>query len=351
MTQSLSELKTLFEARDVMDQKIPVKSVEELVVPYDSDILPRVILANESTPAQFQTTWSTDQFLNKIGFRPPAFFHNMRGHLDDAELVHKVVNKYLEVYKKDHPKKRWLLRRAQPSPGMGYQVRAVCSKNYTIVNNQDIVQVAINELGGYEHEVKQVYYDPDRTYINVVLPKFNTEVKVGDVVQLGFSLSNSEVGSGSVFCNTFSYRLVCENGMVVPHERSIALKRRHYGKTSKEILNDLRSSIRFIMGRFGTVSDLMKKSTTIVLEDPVKEIEALVGKHGLSKKIMSLVVEAYETEDLGGSVWHVSNSFTRVASVLDDNTERDYYLQRNKLMEIGGVILTQTPMTRVKQSE
>ena len=51
--------------------------------------------------------------------------------------------------------------------------------------------------------------------MKVVNKKLKAEVAVGDAVQAGFVISNSEVGLGSVKIEPLIYRLVCKNGLVL----------------------------------------------------------------------------------------------------------------------------------------
>jgi hypothetical protein len=49
----------------------------------------------------------------------------------------------------------------------------------------------------------------DYMYLKVVNPRLQDEVRPGDVVQAGVSISNSETGRGAVSVCPLVYRLVC----------------------------------------------------------------------------------------------------------------------------------------------
>lgn len=55
-----------------------------------------------------------------------------------------------------------------------------------------------------------------KLYLKCLFPKIEREVSVGDPVQAGLMISNSEVGLGSVKVEPMIYRLVCENGLIAP---------------------------------------------------------------------------------------------------------------------------------------
>ena len=64
-------------------------------------------------------------------------------------------------------------------------------------------------------------------YLKVVNKKLKAEVGIGDVVQAGFVVSNSEVGLGSLKVEPLIYRLVCKNGLIV---KDFAQKKYHVGR-------------------------------------------------------------------------------------------------------------------------
>src|SRR5262249_10629138 len=71
-------------------------------------------------------------------------------------------------------------------------------------------------------------------YLRAVFPRLTAEVKVGDAVQWGIQVRNSEVGAGTFAIESFVNRLVCTNGMIVAK----VLNARHIGKRLDESLSD-----------------------------------------------------------------------------------------------------------------
>ena len=58
-----------------------------------------------------------------------------------------------------------------------------------------------------------------------MLPKLEFEVRRGDIVQFGLSISNSEIGQGALEVAIYALRLICLNGMTMPdnkHARTIS---------------------------------------------------------------------------------------------------------------------------------
>lgn len=106
--------------------------------------------------------------------------------------------------------------------------RAFLSNRYRRIDNRDILEAALpvlNQIQDARFESCQI--TESRMYVKVINPRLETEVTVGDVVQAGVIISNSEVGHGAVNIQPLILRLVCMNGMVV---NDAATKKHHIGR-------------------------------------------------------------------------------------------------------------------------
>jgi hypothetical protein len=98
--------------------------------------------------------------------------------------------------------------------------RAVLSDRYQRIDNAEIAEVALPVLARIpDVQIVSSEITERRMYIQAVSPRIQGEVKVGDVVQAGVIISNSEVGSGAVSISPMVYRLRCLNGMVLPDQK------------------------------------------------------------------------------------------------------------------------------------
>ena len=107
-------------------------------------------------------------------------------------------------------------------------VRAFLSDRYRRLDNLELcaaVLPVINDMKGANIESCEV--TPSHLYIKVVNRKLKAEVRVGDVVQAGFVVSNSEVGLGSLRVEPLVFRLVCKNGLIC---KDLAQKKYHVGR-------------------------------------------------------------------------------------------------------------------------
>ena len=107
-------------------------------------------------------------------------------------------------------------------------VRAFLSDRYRRLDNLELcaaVLPVIQEMQGSQIESCEV--TPTHLYIKVVNRRVKAEIKVGDVVQAGFVVSNSEVGLGSLRVEPLVFRLVCKNGLIC---KDLAQKKYHVGR-------------------------------------------------------------------------------------------------------------------------
>ena len=183
-------------------------------------------------------------------------------------------------------------------------VRAFLSDRYRRLDNLELcaaVLPVINEMKNSVIESCEV--TPTHLYLKVVNRRLKAEVRVGDVVQAGFVVSNSEVGLGSLRVEPLVFRLVCKNGLIC---KDLAQKKYHVGRqvnTSDDSAYELYSEATLAQddktfflkvqdivrsavdeARFMLTVDKMRESTQIPLKhDPVKSVELLADKFQLTE--------------------------------------------------------------------
>lgn len=231
-------------------------------------------------------------------------------------------------------------------------VRAFLSDKYRRLDNLELcaaVLPIINEMKGAE--INSCEVTPAHMYLKVINKKMKTEVVVGDVVQAGFVISNSEVGLGSVKVEPLVFRLVCKNGLIL---KDYSQRKYHVGRQiddgddAYELYSDetLRADDRaFFMkcqdtvrtaideAKFMMTVDKMRESMNIPIEhDPMKAVELLGDKFQLTKNERGDVLrQLFMGKD--SSRYGLFNAVT-AASQLSSSYERATDLER-----IGGEIL------------
>lgn len=113
--------------------------------------------------------------------------------------------------------------------------RAFLSDKYRRIDNFEIASTVLPIIAEIpDAKVESCEVTEERMYIKVVNPRLQGEVSVGDVVQSGIMITNSEVGLGSMTIQPLLYRLVCTNGMVVNDART----RKYHSGTRNELTDD-----------------------------------------------------------------------------------------------------------------
>lgn len=98
---------------------------------------------------------------------------------------------------------------------LDHKARAFLSDRYRLLDNFDLAQAVLPLLMDQpDARIVSTQFTDTRFYIKALFPRIEREVEVGDPVQSGLVISNSEVGSGSLSVQPLVYRLVCKNGMI-----------------------------------------------------------------------------------------------------------------------------------------
>lgn len=236
---------------------------------------------------------------------------------------------------------------------LGGDMRAFLSDRYQRIENEEIANVALPvllETPGIR--IVSCEITERRMHILAVTNRVQGEVKVGDVVEAGVSISNSEIGAGAVAISPLIWRLICLNGMKVPDSRFQA---RHVGRQIQEgadlnaifaddtrkaddraILLKVRDVVRAALDqvRFGEALDRMKGLTEgRVTGDPSAAVEVLARKVGANEFEKGGILRALiEGSDL--SAWGLLNAVTVQAHTASS------YDRAVEFTEAGGRLLT-----------
>lgn len=114
------------------------------------------------------------------------------------------------------------------------QVRANLSDQYRPIENFDLAEVILTEAQTFGGDLKLASADVTETklYLKFIYPVKRGEIKVGDIVEAGSIVRNSEVGMGKIEVEPYVHRLACLNGMILPVG---GLKKSHVGKAWAEL--------------------------------------------------------------------------------------------------------------------
>lgn len=221
---------------------------------------------------------------------------------------------------------------------LGGDARALLSNRYQRIENEEIAEVALPILAEVpELQIVSCEITERRMYIQATTARGGLEVpgsrKVGDIVQRGVIISNSEVGHGSVSVAPMIYRLVCLNGMVsadgrlraahlgrVNHDTEMLLADDTKAAEDKAILLKVRDFVRAALDeaifaqRVGKMGEL---AAAPISGDPVKAVEVLARKVDASEGEKGGILRSLiEGGDL--SAWGLLNAVTAQAHTASD---------------------------------
>jgi hypothetical protein len=231
------------------------------------------------------------------------------------------------------------------------RARAYLSDGYRPLDNFDLCNAVLPAIIDLDLKVKSCEVTERRLYIQVVSERLQGDVKVGDTVQAGFVISNSEIGAGSFRIEELLYRLVCLNGMIVGD----VLKKYHAGGKAAGVLDDVAAYYRDTTRQlddaafFAKVTDTVRhvvsperfEATLLRMQGAadvqVKPVEgvALVAKRlDLSDAEQSSVLNhLIEGGDL--STWGMANAVTRLAhDAADYDRAVEYQKLGNDVVEL-----------------
>lgn len=247
---------------------------------------------------------------------PAAYYDRMLR--DDPELLATNVNSWMTR----NPETRMVRTFAGDA-------RAILSDRYQRIDHHEIAEVALPILAKIpDAQFVSSEITEQRMYIQVVSPRVKGEVAVGDAVQAGVIISNSEVGAGAVKVQRLVWRLRCKNGMVCPDG---SFRAYHVGRQIEDnadlwrddtrkaedraILLKVRDMVTAAVDqtKFDEQLIRMRALTSVkVTGNPVKAVEVLAQKIGMSEAEQGGILRSLiDGGDL--TAWGVLNAVTAQA--------------------------------------
>lgn len=233
------------------------------------------------------------------------------------------------------------------------KVRAFLSNRYRRLDNIALLDQAILPTFG-KHGDGLVFHvaalTDERMYLRAILPGLSDEVKVGQIVQAGVQIKNSEVGDGALDISPYIWKLDCLNGMV---SNVGSLRRYHVGRAQEEAAyemyrDDTLTAIDaafFLQVRDAVDAALSETQFTLIVRemkeaatgermaDPVASTERLTKAYDLSEREgVSLLTHVATGGDL--TKWGAANAVTAMAK--DAST----FTRQEELENLGYALVT-----------
>lgn len=305
---------------------------------------PRLLVGGGSYPVPYGITDIAHRQIGSFLKIPATYYDRMRR--ENPGLLAQNVNAWFE----DSGETKRMLRTMDGS------ARALLSDRYRRIDNFEIASAVLPIIGGIEDaRVESCELTDSRMYIKVVSPRTQAEVKVGDPVQAGVIVTNSEVGYGSVTVKPLIFRLVCSNGMVA---ESGAMRKYHVGRVNeanedlsifrdetiqasdKAFLMRLEDSVRAAVSQtsFEKIVGQMREATEAKIKaDTVPQVIELASKeYGFTenegKGILGHLIQGGDL-----SLYGLANAVTRHAQDVES------YDRSTELEAAGYQIITMSP--------
>lgn len=167
---------------------------------------PRLVVANGSVTSLGINELAHRQIGERVGI-PVKYYDRLRR--EAPQLFADNINHWF----REQPEKR-LVRT------LDGRARASLSDRYQRIDNAHVAEVALPVLSTVPQlQIASCEVTDAKLYIKAVSRAITAEIKsrrVGDVVEAGVLISNSEVGLGAVSVQPFLRYLACLNGMVLP---------------------------------------------------------------------------------------------------------------------------------------
>jgi hypothetical protein len=231
------------------------------------------------------------------------------------------------------------------------KARAFLSNRYRPLDNFDLAQVILPKFAEMQCRVESCELTETRMYFKAVTERISAQV-VGDVVQAGIVVSNSEVGCGSLRVEPLLYKLACLNGMIVA---DASIRKYHIGRGAANGLEGAREFFRdstreaddraFWLKVRDTADAVLTQETfdrmvkrvestsrNTIEDDPVKVVERVQEKFTLNDDERGGVLRhLIEGKDL--SQWGLVNAITRTSQDVED------YDRATDLERLGGQVI------------
>lgn len=345
---SLSQLAAKIEANRELKRDLVVKTRDLRMEAQSDGVLALAVPGQGSFPVE---ELAHDQIGTHLDI-PAKYYDRMKK--EEPKLLATNVNRWfekrIETDKAGNPERRMVRTLAGNN-------RAFLSNRYQRIENEEVLAAGMQALSD-QRDVQIVSAEATerRLYLQFVIPSIQGEVKVGDVVQAGGILSNSEVGLGAVSVAGLIWRLWCLNGA----KTQDAFRKNHVGRQAAEgeldwaddtraaddraVLLKVRDMVKAVTdeARFkAQLAKLQELAAPKIEGDPAEAVEVLAQKVGANDVERGGILRALiEGGDL--SAWGLINAVTA-----QSHTTKSY--DRAVELEAAGGRLIELPASEWKE--
>lgn len=236
---------------------------------------------------------------------------------------------------------------------MGGTARAFLSDKYRRLDNDDIAafMLPIIESGTAGLHLESSYVNEKKLYLQLVSDKVQGEIRVGQTVQAGVIVQNSEVGLGALSIRPLVYTLACKNGMII---QEFARRHTHLGgqlnfdadleimsnetvdASNQALMMQVRDYLTYAVSKDGfnmMIDSIKDKADEEIKADPQQVVEVMSERNMFSEDEKKNILYAFlKGNDF--TRWGLSSAITQTAN---EHTDYDRVIE---LESFGGKIMT-----------
>jgi hypothetical protein len=284
---------------------------------------------------------AASQLFQKVGMPSRYFVSLLR---EDPELTAWHFNK---VYSKQPPEELLVRTKTgtqtyedddeQYSPSVPV-VRGVLSDLYSMLDNDMVVEGLSKVISQFtdEYQILTHHLDSKRMHIRITFPSTARQIgftkdNIGDILQVGIDIINSEVGLSSLNIAGLIWRLVCANGLrrVMQGESYV---QRHMYLNQPEFLRNMGFSMTQAIESSVLTMKNFTESKRIELIRPQLSMKVIGDRFKLTNAIVERAQESWEHD---ATVYGIINSFTAAARGLKDSYRLELERTSGKLLSFS----------------
>jgi len=180
-------------------------------------------------------------------------------------------------------------------------------------------------------------------HVSIVSRSLKTEVRTGDIVYAGIDIRHSDNGSFATQIESYMYRQVCSNGMLMKvcrHIGTVPLRlRRPAAHNPDRMLEQIQAMAKSAWIELGAKMEAVRLLAEERVDNRAAIIRALGEKLRFPKRLIEDIVQALEKDEGGpsGTLWDLVAAISRVGT----HSDRLSSATRRFLQELSGDLVAE----------